>query len=127
MILINFSHPLSTDQLDRLAKLVGQPIENVIALPTQFEQSEAFVPQVEALIDQVPLKPDEWQTAPIVVVLPSLNYIAAVLLAEMHGRMGYFPSIVRLSPVPGALPPRFEVTEVLNLHEVREKARKKRL
>ena len=33
------------------------------------------------------------------VVPPALNFITAVLLAELHGRMGYFPAIVRLRPV----------------------------
>jgi len=49
-----------------------------------------------------------------------------VLLAELHGRMGYFPPIVRLRPVPNALPPRFEVAEIINLQAVREAARTRR-
>jgi hypothetical protein len=73
------------------------------------------------------LTPEEWQTAPLLVVLPSLNYIAAIVLAELHGRMGYFPSVVRLRPVEDALPPRYEVTEIINLQGVRDAARKKRL
>ncbi len=54
------------------------------------------------------------------------NSGAVALLVELHGRMGYFPPIVRLKPVAGALPPRYEVTEIINLQEVREQARKKR-
>jgi hypothetical protein len=46
-----------------------------------------------------------------------------VLLAELHGRMGYFPAIVRLRPMPESVPPRFEVAEVINLQAVREHAR----
>jgi hypothetical protein len=34
---------------------------------------------------------------------------------------------VRLRPVENALPPRYEVTEVINLQGVRDNARKKRL
>ncbi len=40
--------------------------------------------------------------------------------------MGYFPSIIRLRPVSGSVPPQFEVAEILNLHSVREKARLER-
>ncbi len=127
MLLLNFSHPLPTEQLERIAQLTGQPLETVLALSTQFDQSQPFIPQVTALIDQVPLTSEEWQTAPLLVVLPSLNYIAALVLAELHGRMGYFPPIVRLRPVEEALPPRYEVTEVINLQGVRDNARKKRL
>ncbi len=127
MLLLNFSHPLPADQLDRIAQLTGQSLETVLALPTQLDQSQPFIPQVAALIDQVPLTPEEWQTAPLVVVLPSLNYIAALVLAELHGRMGYFPPVVRLRPVEEALPPRYEVSEVINLQGVRDAARKKRV
>ncbi|OQA39911.1 MAG: hypothetical protein BWY52_03004 [Chloroflexi bacterium ADurb.Bin325] len=57
---------------------------------------------------------------------PSLNFIAVALLAELHGRMGYFPTCVRLRPVAGSTPPRFEVAELLPLNEVREAARRRR-
>jgi hypothetical protein len=94
---------------------------------TPASQRKPVIPQVQALIEQMPLTPEEWQTAPLLVVLPSLNYIAAIVLAELHGRMGYFPPIVRLRPVEEALPPRYEVIEVINLQGVRDAARKKRL
>jgi hypothetical protein len=127
MLLLNFTHPIPAEQLDRITQLTGQPLETVLSLPTQFDQAQPFIPQVEALIDQVPLTPEEWQTAPLIVVLPSLNYIAALVLAELHGRMGYFPPIARLRPVDDALPPRYEVIEVINLQGVRDNARKKRV
>ncbi len=127
MLLLNFSHPLPSDQLTRIVELIGQPIESAMSLPAQFDPAQPFVPQVEALIDQIRLTPEQWQTAPILVVLPSLNFIAAVVLAEPHGRMGYFPPIVRLRPVENAVPPRYEVTELINLQSVRDNARKKRI
>jgi hypothetical protein len=57
---------------------------------------------------------------------PSLNFIAVVLLAELHGRCSYFPAHLRLRPVQGSVPPRYEVAEVLNLQAVREEARRRR-
>ncbi|MGH2522324.1 MAG: CRISPR-associated protein Csx15, partial [Anaerolineales bacterium] len=45
---------------------------------------------------------------------------------ELHGRMGYFPPLIRLRPVQEALPPRYEVAEILNLQAVRDGARLKR-
>jgi len=62
----------------------------------------------------------------LLVVLPSLNFIAAALLAELHGRMGYFPPIVRTRPVADVLPRRYEVAEILDLQSIREQARKQR-
>lgn len=126
MLVLNFSHPLTPTQLAQLEALTGATVERVIAAPAQFDTGRPFVPQVQALLAQVPLSPQEWQTTPLVIVPPALNFITAVLLAELHGRMGYFPPIVRLRPVPESLPPRFEVAEVINLQAVREQARTQR-
>ena len=131
MLLLNFSHPLPPEQLARLAELIGQPIDEVRHWPAQFEQAAPLGPQAQALVARIAELPpalsgEAWQTAPILVILPALNYIAAAVLAELHGRMGYFPPVVRLAPVPNALPPRFEVAEVLNLQALRDAARKTR-
>ena len=122
MILLNFSHPLTSAQLAQIEALTGATVERVIPAPVQFDTQQPFVPQVQALLAQVPLTAEEWQTAPLVVVPPALNFITAVLLAELHGRMGYFPAIVRIRPVEGSLPPRFEVAEIINLQAIRDAA-----
>jgi hypothetical protein len=126
MLLLNFSHPLTPAQLAQLEMLTGAGVERVIVVQAQFDTQQPFVPQVEAMLASVPLTAEEWQTAPILVVPPALNFITAVLLAELHGRMGYFPAIARLRPVLDSVPPRFEVAEVINLQAVREGARRQR-
>lgn len=122
-LLLNFSHPLTPEQLAQVEALTGAAVERVIAVPAQFDVVQPFVPQVAAMLAAVPLTAEEWQTAPLLIVPPALNFITAVMLAELHGRMGYFPAIVRLRPVAGSLPPRFEVAEIINLQAVREQAR----
>ena len=104
----------------------GRSVARTIEIPAQFDIQEAFAPQVVALVDACGLTPAEWQTTPLLIVPPALNFIAVTLLAELHGRMGYFPSCVRMRPVPGAAPPRYEVAEILALNEVREAARGRR-
>lgn len=126
MILVNFSHPLTDEQRGALEARVGQPITRLIAAPAQFDPQVDFGPQLEALLAGIPLSAEEWQTASILVNPPALNFIAALVLAELHGRMGYFPPILRLRPVKDALPPRYEVAEVLNLQAVRDGARRHR-
>lgn len=126
MILLNFSHPLTPAQLAQIEAITGAAVERVIAAPAQFDTGRPFAPQVLDLLAQVPLTAEEWQTTPLLIVPPALNFITAVLLAELHGRMGYFPPIVRLRPAPESLPPRFEVAEVINLQAVREAARQLR-
>ncbi|MGQ9492669.1 MAG: CRISPR-associated protein Csx15 [Anaerolineae bacterium] len=126
MILLNFSHPLTTEHLAQIEALAGNPVERVIDAPTQFDHEQPFVPQVRALVDSVGLSSTEWQTLSLLVNPPALNLIAVTLLAELHGRMGYFPTVLRLRPVPNSTPPRFEVAELINLQDVRATARTRR-
>uniref|UniRef100_A0A7C4PJW3 Uncharacterized protein n=1 Tax=Anaerolinea thermolimosa TaxID=229919 RepID=A0A7C4PJW3_9CHLR len=126
MILVNFSHPLSADQIEQLETLLGAPIERVIEVHSQIEPGQPLGPQVSAMADQAGLSAEEWQNAPLLINPPSLNFSAVLLIAELYGRMGYFPACVRLRAVNGAIPPRFEVAEVLNLQSQRDAAGRER-
>ncbi|MEZ4864397.1 MAG: CRISPR-associated protein Csx15 [Caldilineaceae bacterium] len=126
MILLNFSHPITPAQQQQIETLTGQTVARVIDVPTQFDEQQPFGLQLTALLAQLDLTPAQWQSEPILVVLPALNFIAAMVLAELHGRMGYFPPAVRTRPVTGALPRRYEVAEILDLQTLREQARKER-
>lgn len=128
MIVLNFSHPITTAQRGDISDLSGYGIEmdDVKEVNTQFAQEKPFAEQMAALVESVGLSSEQWQNERILVNLPSLNSIAALLLAEMHGRMGYFPAVLRLRPVAGSAPPQFEVAEILNLQAVREQARSQR-
>ncbi len=127
MIILNFAHPLTDEHLAAIEALARQPVERVIECPVQFDTGQPFVPQVEALVEEAGLSPREWQTLPLLVNLPSLNYIAAIVLAAIHGRTGYFPAMLRLRPVAGVTPPRFEVAELVDLQAVRDAARTRRV
>ena len=127
MILINFSHPLTPEQLESIKQKITEPLERVMMAPTQFDHQQEFLPQLESLMAKIDLSPQEWQTASLLVNPPSLNFITGLVLAEVHGRCGYFPPVVRLRPIKESLPPRFEVAEILNLQMVRDTARTKRL
>ena len=126
MILLNFSHPLTDAQRQQIESLTGTPIASVIAAHPQFDEQQPFAPQLAELMNQIELTPEQWQGEPILVLLPSLNFIAALIIAELHGRMGYFPTVVRTRPVANSLPRRFEVAEVLDLQAFREMSRTKR-
>ena len=126
MLILNFSHPLMPEHVDALRRLTGQADVRVEALACQFDHARPFGDQARELLDRAALSAAEWQTAPLMLNLPSLSAIAGVLLAEVHGRAGYFPPIVRLRPVPNQTPPRFEVAEIVNLQQVRDVARVRR-
>lgn len=127
MILINFSHPLTEVQREQIQDLTGQHLDRVIELKPHFDEQRPFREQLENLMSSVPLSPQAWQTEALLVNPPALNFITALVLSDLHGRMGYFPPILRLRPVKDSLPPRYEVAEIINLQELRAAARKHRL
>jgi len=126
MNLLNLSHPLTPRQMEQIEALAGQPASAIINAQVQFDLQQPFAAQAVRLLDDLNIAPERWQSEPWLVLLPSLNYIAAIVLAELHGRMGHFPAMVRLRPVPNALVTEFEVAEIVNLEQVRQAARTRR-
>jgi hypothetical protein len=123
MILLNFSHPITSGQLEQVRMLTGDDAIQVVELPVQFDVQQPFEPQVQDVLARLPLSSAEMQGEPILLNLPSLNTIAAMLLAELHGRMGYFPAMLRLRPAAGSKPTRFEAAEIVDLQGLRDRAR----
>ena len=126
MNIVNFSHPLTGQQLAQIASQVGQVPDTVIDVGIQFDVAQAFVPQVVALLDTIDVDTVRWQSETWLVVLPSLNFITAILLAELHGRMGHFPAIVRLRPTTGSVITEYVIEEIIDLEQVRQAARHRR-
>jgi hypothetical protein len=126
MLLLNFSHPITVEQVQQIEMMSKQKVDQVIERTVQFDNQKPYLAQLKELLNSVPLTPTDWQTLPLIINLPALNIIAAMLLAELHGRMGYFPTIIRLRAVEGGIPLRYEVAELINLQEVRDKARQLR-
>ncbi|HRV94356.1 MAG TPA: CRISPR-associated protein Csx15 [Anaerolineae bacterium] len=127
MIILNFSHPLNQSHCRVIESLTGRLISRIIAVPTHFNLTMPLTGQVVALLDQIDLAPVEWQTASLLINLPALNVIAGALMAELHGRLGYFPAIIRLRPVTHAMTVGYEVAEVINLQTMRDQARRQRV
>lgn len=126
MIVINFFHPVTSEQVASIERLCGRHVDNILVGASQVDQATGLVQQVQAMLDALPLSPEEWQAEPILVVLPSLNYSAAIMLAEIHARTGHFPTIVRIGPVPGAVPTCYDALELIDLQHVRDAGRAER-
>ncbi len=127
MFLLNFAHPLTEQHLSAIREMTGNAAITIIDVPTQADPQQPFAPQAGALAEAAGLTPAQWQTEAILINLPSYNFLAAALLAELHGRMGYFPPALRLRPIPGSLPPRFEIAEIMQLQTLRDDARRRRV
>jgi hypothetical protein len=125
MLILNFSHPLTNEQQSQIESLANSSIEEVRNIPVQINQEELLEPQIVSIVDATGLSSEEWQTLPLLINPPGYAPAAFVLLAELHGRIGHFPSLIRLRPksVPVT---SYEVAELLNLQTTREAARKRR-
>jgi len=125
MIVLNFSHPLTDEHKSQIEALAGTPVDEVRTVPVQINQSEPLIPQVSASVDATQLSSQEWQTHALLINPPGYAPAAFVLLAELHGRIGHFPSLIRLRPKPGPVT-TYEVAELLNLQAVRDASRTRR-
>jgi len=125
MIVLNFSHPLTDEHKAQIEALAGTPVDEVRTIPVQINQSEPLIPQVSAIVDATQLSSQEWQTHLLLINPPGYAPAAFVLLAELHGRMGHFPPLIRLRPKSG-LVTTYEVAELLNLQAVRDASRTRR-
>lgn len=126
MYLLNFGHPLTDTQLTAIQAATGQGEWQIQAIKTHFDHERPFPEQITDLINSLEVDAQTWQTSPILINPPAHNVIALSLMAELHGRMGYFPAIIRLKPIPGSLPPQFEFAEIINLQAIRDQARTRR-
>jgi len=126
MLILNYSHPLTAEQVHQLEEIAGEAVEEVRNIETRLDAGKALEGQLVALADGAGLSASEWQTRRLLVVPPALSFAAVGLLVELHGRMGYFPPVVRVRPGEGAVPPKFEVAEVMDLQGMRDRARERR-
>lgn len=122
----NFSHPVTNDQANAILATTGLHHSVVHGVDTHLDLRAPLGPQVSEVVEHCSMTPEEWQTEPIVVVLPAVSVIAAHILAELHGRMGRFPSVARfVREISGAMP-SYRLAEVSDLQAWREDARTRR-
>lgn len=92
-------------------------------MKTEFDEQRDFGPQVVALLDNVGFTAHDWQTIPILVNPPGFAPGAVCLLSELHGRMGHFPTVLRLRPETQSTLHHYVVAEIINLQALRNAAR----
>ncbi|HZR42104.1 MAG TPA: CRISPR-associated protein Csx15 [Ktedonobacteraceae bacterium] len=125
MILLNFSHPLTDQHLEKIQELAQATVEEVRTIPVQVDQGQPLESQVSEIVNTINLSSQQWATRPIIINPPGHAIITSVLLAELHGRIGHFPTLVRLHPKHNHLT-TYEVAELLNLQTIRDTARTRR-
>jgi len=124
MILLNFSHPLTEKQIASIEEMLSCKISRPVHCHIYFDNDQSFLNQVRDLFSSETLSENEIQTQPVLVVLPSHSFIAGLILAELHGRMGHFPAVVRIGPVPDSVPVAYKVSEIVDLQALRDEAKR---
>ncbi len=125
ILVLNFSHPFTASQREQLILQLGIEIE-VRVIQVQINNERSLAEQAAILADATMLSSEEWQTLSLVVNPPGFAPVAMALLAELHGRIGHFPTLVRLRPVVDSMSMTYEVAELLNLQALRDEARLRR-
>ena len=123
ILVLNFTHPLTEQQQTQIEHLSGTSIENIITIPTLINEEEPLEPQITRLIDAIDQSINDWHTHHIIINPPGYAPAALFLLAELHGRIGHFPTLIRMRPQHGSVT-TYEVIELLNLQTIRDAARK---
>jgi len=125
MIILNYAHPLTDAILDQITATVGAAPE-VRMIDTQTDRLRPMADVAAELADAAQLSPVEWQTLSLLVNPPWLAPLTVALTAEIHGRMGHFPTILNIRPVLDSVPTRYELGELVNLDHIRKQARTRR-
>lgn len=123
---VNFAHPLTGAQVAAFESLSGWHVDRIVAVPTHCELARPFAEQAAGFVDAAGLTTEQWQSCRLTIVPPALSSVACLVIAEIHGRAGYFVPVVRLRPRSGAMPPVFEVAEILDVQGQRAAARVRR-
>ena len=126
MIILNFSHPLTEQQRLQIETLAGVAILEIRNIPVHIRQEDDLEPQCREIISQLGFSVEEWQQLPLVINPPGYAPVTAVLLVIIHGLSGQFPGMVRIRPVAHTAITTYEVVELVNLQQLRERARQQR-
>ena len=121
MTLLNLAEPLSREDVSVIAALSGRRARRVVDVVPRFDANLPLAPQVSSLVDGLGFSTKEWETTSIVICLPPDPVAATLVVAEIAGRRGRAPTVVRYgaAKVGG----KREPAELISLHEVRKEAR----
>lgn len=121
--IVNFGHPLRASVVASLAPAAE------VRVPFNLEMDDCDTsPQVAGIVDEAARRVAEKGgrldgTVPVVVGLPGVTEGAALVLTELHGRLGYFPRVLQLRKGGNGT---FRLRGLLDLERLRLEARGRR-
>jgi hypothetical protein len=123
IIVLNFAHHLTMQHQTQIEELSNTTIENIISISTLINEVEPLEPQIASLIEAVDQSIHDWHKRDILLNPPGYTPAAILLLTEIHGRIGHFPTLIRMRPKHTSVT-TYEVIQLLNLQTIRDAARK---
>lgn len=120
MILINFGAPFKPLQISQAEAFLYEPITRVVDLRFDVDFDQEMLQQFKKTMGRLKLTHADLTAEPVVVNLPQDNFLAAMALAELHARMGYFPPIIRTRLRASGILPYYEVAEVIDLQAIED-------
>jgi transcriptional regulator with XRE-family HTH domain len=123
ILVLNFAHPLTAQQQAQIEELSNTTVENIINIPTLINEEERLEPQITSLIEAVDQSTHDWHKRDIIINPPGYAPAALLLMAAIHGRIGHFPTLIRMRPNHTSVT-TYEVIQLLNLQTIRDAARK---
>lgn len=118
MIVLNFAHPLNQTQVKQLEDLCLDTVEE-IRIPVQLDLEQPVDNQIQQIVNGIGWSIEQWQKQEYLVIPPSLSTASAVLIADILGRSGALPLIVRSKMVGEGVFSRWEIAEIVSLESVK--------
>jgi hypothetical protein len=125
VIVVNLSGHAMSDEWQRQLHSHGYFIEELIEQPTHFA-NEPIIPQIDALLIQIGLTIEEWNTKRIVLLPPGLAAPSVTLMARIHGLCGHFPDVIWVQRAVDHAA-TFRIGEYIELQSLRDEARQTRI
>ena len=103
---LNFSHPMTKDARDKLAKMVGQDVQ-VFYIPVQVDFEKPIKPQVDQYVSYA-IREHPFEA----FIPPGLSILAAPMAARLRAILGTPPKFVVMKRETG-LTPTFLPSEIM--------------
>lgn len=120
--IVNFSHPVedSREDIARVCGLRDATEYKVVQVPVQVDRQQPMSAQCWELALEAIRQAGGNARNIDCIVLPGLSEAAVLILDYFRVVEEYLPNILRLAPLPGVTPPRFEAVEVVHLERPRQ-------
>jgi hypothetical protein len=116
MVILNFSHPLTLEQIEQLKEKLHVSTFTVETVPVQIDQTQPLTPQIEQLmhfLTTLHVSADK-----VILHLPGFAPAAACVIAQFYHMTERWPRFIRLTPVHAVGQTRYDIFEIVDLEEV---------